>query len=343
MRVALLPAIGEKIGLGHLQRCVTLARALRASGHRPAIIIDLPDRGATDAIRGLVPDSIEVVSTVEAASNEHDRGRRVEWLVIDDYAADARSDRASRRSAERILVLDDHASRERDADVLLSQALLWTADDYAELVPDGCELLVGPRYVLVRPEFGSYVSVSTSTPKVHGIRSIFVSMGGTDAGRSLERVLLALARRPPEERTMVHVMTSTLSRSAAGLDALVAGLPYECLVHRDVRDPVALMASCDVAITAGGMTSFELATLGVPAIVVPSTALEAEVARVLVQHAQVYVIDAEDAGWEIELLDTLSSVGRRSDVRGPGIFDGAGAERIVRVMERLTVEDVVHG
>lgn len=343
MRVALLPAIAEDIGLGHLQRCVTLARALRASGHQPAIVIDLPNVGTSDAVCGLVPDGIEVVRTVEEASDEPDRGRRLEWAVVDDYAADASSDRAWRRSAERVLVLDDHASRERDADVLLSQALLWSWEDYVGRVPDGCEVLAGPRYLLVRPEFGAHVSASTPTRAGHGSRNIFVSMGGTDAGRSLERVLLALARPPREEPRMVHVMISTLSRSVAGLDDLVAGLPYECLVHRDLRDPVALMASCDIAITAGGMTSLELTTLGVPAIVVPSTPLQADAARVLMQHAEVYVIDAESVGWENELLDTLSSVGRPRGARGPRFFDGAGAERVVRVMERLALQDAAHG
>ena len=336
MRVALLPAIGEEIGLGHLQRCVTLARALHESGHRPVVIVDLPSGGVSAAVRALVPRDIGVASAIEDAFEGFSDRPRAEWVVVDDYAADASSDRALRRFAERVLVLDDHASRVRDADLLLSQALTRTVEDYADRVPDGCTILVGPHHALVRPEFGSHVRAATSDPTSSVVCKVFVAMGGTDAGNTLDRVLTALARLAPEKRPVVHVMISTLSRAADRLDALLERLPYECVVHRDLQDPVALMADCDVAVTAGGMTSFELATLGVPSVIVPSTPLEAEVARVLAQHAEMSVIEAEDPEWERALLSALGSIGRHSRETGPRVFDGGGAGRVVRVMERMT-------
>jgi UDP-2,4-diacetamido-2,4,6-trideoxy-beta-L-altropyranose hydrolase len=336
MRVALLPAVGEEIGIGHLQRCVTLGRALRASGHLPAILIDLPDGRASDAVHALVPDAIEVARSIEDVFGQFGRGRRIEWVVVDDYAGDARSDREWRQSAERVLVIDDHASRMRDADILLSQALVRSANDYEGLVPDSCWLLSGPRYALVRPEFGTHKRASSPGPTGAGIRSVFVSMGGTDAGNSLRRVIGALAGSAADDRPTVHVMISTLSRAAAWLDDLVERLPYECVVHRDLLDPVEVMADCEVAVTAGGMTSFELATLDVPCVIVPSTSLEAAVARVLAEHARVHVIDADDPQWENKLLSALRSVSRDSRRTAPKIFDGGGAKRVVQKMKAMS-------
>jgi UDP-2,4-diacetamido-2,4,6-trideoxy-beta-L-altropyranose hydrolase len=336
MRVALLPAVGEDIGIGHLQRCVTLGRALRVSGHLPAIVIDLPDGRASDAVHALVPDTIEVVRSIEDGFGHFDRGRRVEWVVVDDYASDAQSDRKWRRSAEHVFVIDDHASRTRDADILLSQALIRSPNDYEGLVPDNCWLLSGPRYALVRPEFGTHKRASSLGPTSAGIRSVFVSMGGTDAGDSLRRVICALAESAADNRTTVHVMISTLSRAAAWLDDLIERLPYECVVHRDLVDPVKVMSDCDVAVTAGGMTSFELATLEVPSVIVPSTSLEAAVARVLAKYARVHVIDTDDPQWENKLLSGLRAVSRDSRRTGPNIFDGGGARRVVQKMQAMT-------
>lgn len=341
MRVVLLPAIGEEIGLGHLQRCVALARALHGSGHRPVVIVDLPRGGVSGAVRALVPHDIQVVRTIEDAFEGFSDRPRVEWVVVDDYAADASYDRALRRFAERVLVLDDHASRVRDADLLLSQALTRTVDDYAGRVPDRCTILVGPRHALVRPEFGSHVRTVTSNPTSSVGYQVFVAMGGTDAGNTLDRVLMALARLAPEKRHVVHVMISTLSRAADRLDALLDRLPYECVVHRDLHDPVALMAGCDVAVTAGGMTSFELATLGVPSVIVPSTPLEAEVACVLAQHSEMCVIEADDPEWEKALLSALGSIGRHSRTTDPRVFDGGGAGRVVRIMEEMIEDSTV--
>lgn len=341
MRVLLLPAVGVEIGLGHLQRCITLARALKESGHQPVVIVDLPGVGVNGAVRALVLHAIEIARTLEHALESFSDRSHAEWVVVDDYAAEASSDRALRRFAERVLVLDDHASRARDADLLLSQALTRTVEDYAGRVPEGCTILVGPHYALVRPEFGYHVPAATSNPRVSAVRQVFVAMGGTDAGNSLGRVLTALAGLNPTNRPVVHVMISTLSRAADRLEALLNRLPYECVVHRDLDDPVALMAGCDVAVTAGGMTSFELATLGVPSVIVPSTPLEAEVARVLAEHAEMSVIERDDPEWEKALLSALGSIGRHSRRTASRVFDGGGARRVVKAMEDMTETSTV--
>jgi len=347
MRVVLLPRIGEDIGLGHLQRCVTLARALRRAGHRPALIIDLPTESSCGTIRSLVPDGIEVARTVDeafggASCATSGEPRRIAWAVVDDYAADATADRVLRRSAERVLVLDDHASSARDADVLLSQALTLTECDFAGLVPAACRVLTGPRFALIRPEFSAHSRESMPRARRSGIHNLFVSMGGTDARGLLVPVLRALAGLKADGRPVVHVMISTLSRTVDQLSEVVEEVPYECVVHRDLRDPVGVMAGCDAAVTAGGMTSFELVTLGVPVVIVPSTQLEAGVARVLAQQADAHVIDTDAPNWERELLRTLETIGVCSgDAVRPSVLDAGGAERVVRVMESLT-EDAGH-
>lgn len=150
-------------------------------------------------------------------------------MVVDDYTADEMRDRQWRQSAEGILVLDDHASRVGKVDVRLVQALIWTANDYVGLVPSGCRVLSGPNYPLGKPEFGSLARALAHRSTGDGIRSVFVSMDGTDAGSSLRRVITAIAVPLVEERPVVHVMVSTLSRAAVWLDDLANELPYECI------------------------------------------------------------------------------------------------------------------
>lgn len=336
MRVAIFPIVGEEVGLGHLQRCVTLARALQESGHRPVVIVDPLRESVSGAVSALVPRYIQIARTIEDAFEGFSCRSRVEWAVVDDYAADASSDRALRRLADRILVLDDHASRIRDADLLLSQALTRTVEDFAGRVPDNCTILSGPHYALIRPEFGSHVRAATSGSRRSAVCQVFVAMGGSDAGSTLHRVLAALTRFAPQERLVVHLMVSTLSQVTDRLGALLDRLPYECVVHRDLHNPVTVMASCDVAVTAGGMTSFELATLGVPSVIIPSTPLEAEVAHVLTQNADMCLIEANDPEWEKMLLSALGSIGRHPRTTSRQIFDGGGAGRVVQVMEGIT-------
>ena len=57
---------------------------------------------------------------------------------------------------KRILVIDDLGDRKHDCDVLLDQNLGATHEKYYGLVPNHCELLLGPKFALLRPEFAKW-------------------------------------------------------------------------------------------------------------------------------------------------------------------------------------------
>jgi spore coat polysaccharide biosynthesis predicted glycosyltransferase SpsG len=97
------------------------------------------------------------------------------------------------------------------------------------------------------------------------------------------------------------------------------------------------MAESDVAISGGGMTSYELACLGVPTLVVPASTVEAQVAEALALHSEVSVIrgpiDDPEALIATQFRALLSGLDVLDPRRGPSAhIDGQGLERVVTAM-----------
>jgi spore coat polysaccharide biosynthesis predicted glycosyltransferase SpsG len=100
----------------------------------------------------------------------------------------------------------------------------------------------------------------------------------------------------------------------------------------------AVMATTDLAISAGGMTSYELAYMGVPAILLPATAFQAPVSAGLARHGAAINLGLADEfpleGFleAVRVLDA-SAEKRQEMIRiGQALFDGRGAERVGEAM-----------
>jgi spore coat polysaccharide biosynthesis predicted glycosyltransferase SpsG len=123
----------------------------------------------------------------------------------------------------------------------------------------------------------------------------------------------------------------------AELRKIVERLPYECHLHIDEEGVAELMADSDVAISGGGMTSYELACLGVRTLVIPASPVEAQVAEALAQHSEVSVIrgplDDPEAVIAMQFRALLSGLDVLDPRRGPSVhIDGQGLERVVAAM-----------
>jgi UDP-2,4-diacetamido-2,4,6-trideoxy-beta-L-altropyranose hydrolase len=119
-------------GHGHRVRCGALGAALRDAGF-----------------------DVEFI--------DGDLGAPVDLLVVDHYDLDARWERAMRPLARRIAVIDDFPGRPHDCDLLVDQ------DDFDEERRGG-NLLLGPRYALLRPEFAA-----ARRAQRDAIRTVFVA------------------------------------------------------------------------------------------------------------------------------------------------------------------------
>jgi UDP-2,4-diacetamido-2,4,6-trideoxy-beta-L-altropyranose hydrolase len=275
----------SRIGTGHFMRCMTLAEELQRHGVQIRFVCrDLPQY-----LRELLADKGMELASLESevalspagdlahshwlnssqvrdaqATKQALSGRAWDWLIVDHYALDARWESAVRPSVRRIMAIDDIADRHHDCDVLLDQNFYTgTQERYAGKVPLYCRQLLGPRYALLRDEFGE--SRKQATPRSGQVKRVLVFFGGMDAdnytGRAIE-VLAGLVGNALQ----VDVVIGMQHPCREQIETLCKAHGYQC--HVQTKRMAELMAHADLAIGAGGSAMWERCCMGLPALTV---------------------------------------------------------------------------
>ncbi len=195
------------------------------------------------------------------------------WIFIDSYYASP-SYFQSLKNYFRVAYLDDLRRFDCTVDLLVNYDTQEDCPYYAGAV----HKLLGAPYTPLREQF--YSPVYEVRPAA---RHVFISTGGTDpygvshalltAIFDIENTTLPQDLKTPsweQDHTLLrslhyHVMTSSANTRYTDLAQLAKRYPSIHL-YTNITDVAALMASCDLAVSAGGTTLCELCAVGVPAV-----------------------------------------------------------------------------
>ncbi|WP_231037664.1 UDP-2,4-diacetamido-2,4,6-trideoxy-beta-L-altropyranose hydrolase [Pectinatus frisingensis] len=189
----------------------------------------------------------------------------VDYIVIDSYAIDKKWEIQIRPYVNKIMVIDDLANRKHDCDILLDQNFYLDKDiRYIGMVPQKCKMLLGPRYALLRDEF--YQVKNRMRIRDGSIKNILIFFGGSDLTNETMKALKAIALLKNNDIT-VNVITGGSNSHNDEIEKYCAqydNIYYYCQVDNMAE----FMDKADLAIGAGGTTTWERCFLGLPAIVI---------------------------------------------------------------------------
>ena len=275
---------GIRMGTGHVMRCLGLAQAWQDQGGRAAYALAA---GSPDIEERLRAENIEVRSlAVEPGSAEDARetaalaaALECDWIVLDGYHFDADYQHSLKQSGRRLLLLDDFGALPHyEADLVLNQDPIAEERLYGSREP-GTRLLLGTEYTFLRREFRLRPRPRRDFPPV--ARKLLVTLGGSDPDNVTEKVIRSLDDVVIDGLEAVVLVGpsnphwgvgSGKWEVESGKSAVAShfSLPTSHCRVRLLRNPPnipELMAECDLAITAGGSTIWELAYCFVPSIV----------------------------------------------------------------------------
>ncbi|WP_197565466.1 UDP-2,4-diacetamido-2,4,6-trideoxy-beta-L-altropyranose hydrolase [Billgrantia diversa] len=195
-------------------------------------------------------------------------GLAPDWLIVDHYALDACWEAAVLPQGTRLLVIDDLADRPHIANILLDQNLGRRAADYEGLVPENCQLLIGPRYALLRPEFAAWREPSLKRRHTPQIRHLLITLGGVDQDNITGRVLEVLSQCSLPDNVQTTVVMGATAPWLDNVRAKAGWMPWPTEVAVNIDDMARRMAEADLAIGAAGSTSWERCCLGLPTVMV---------------------------------------------------------------------------
>lgn len=361
MRVVFRADASVQIGTGHVMRCLTLANALRENGaecvfvcrdlpgHLAAHVAEqgfalllLPNPDGTTA--PVAPPTHAVWAGVSWEQDAHETAERMghcDWLVVDHYAFDRRWQQALTPNYTRLMVIDDLADRAHLADMLLDQNLGRSAADYDGLVSKTCIRLIGPQHALLRPEFRNAREASLARRSAEqGVRHILVSMGGTDLPDATSGVLDALEGADLPDDLRLSVVMGQSAPALERVRARAAQMPWPTEVLVNVRDMARLMSEADLAIGAGGGTTWERCCLGLPSIIVETADNQAgAVAAMEAIGAALGTGPMDDPAFGERLVAAVTKLIRFDDCieisrKSALICEGNAAKFIAECMER---------
>ena len=335
MRVRIRVDASERVGGGHVGRCLALAEALAGRGAEVRFLT----RADAELGRGMIAAAgfgTNLLETGEDAGADADASRAAsdgaDWIVVDHYGFDALWHHRvlDDNGKKRILVIDDLADRPLACDLLVDYG---RPDEdggaYRDLLQRDCRMLLGPRYALLRREFRSVTKGCRSGNKAR----VLVFFGAVDRGGRVETVLDSLKTAGLMETAEVHVIVTAANPRREAIRSR-----SDIVVHENVADMAQLLAGLDIAVGAGGVSLWERCAVGLPGVAVAVNENQAPGIRAAVDAAAARRLSVEELG-EAETLAPLVS-GLLADTAGREemaaaarrLVDGRGAERVAEAM-----------
>lgn len=248
------------IGTGHIMRCLSLADAFQEKEINSTFIIAEPYMQSLLHRRGyecLVLDSsydcMEEELPVFLSLLEE---KRPACVILDSYCVTPKYMTAI-RSEVPLVYIDDLNLFDYPADLIVNYTLYAGQLDY----PKNKHYLLGPQYVPLRKEFQGIPRRTEFGP----VRNVLVSAGGADPEHVALGCVQYLREHKEADGITYHVVLGAMNQDIAAIESLAEGLG-QIVLHKQITDMRFLMLSCDVAISAGGTTLFELCACGLPTV-----------------------------------------------------------------------------
>jgi UDP-2,4-diacetamido-2,4,6-trideoxy-beta-L-altropyranose hydrolase len=354
------------IGTGHVMRCLTLAKALRAGGSTVHFVCRAHEGNLCDHI---VENSFAVCRLPAPKQKEARLGRDdyaawlgvpqdtdakqmlacrhpneppADWLVVDHYGLDAAWESQVRDLAANTLVIDDIANRPHVCELLLDQNLNRSpAERYRSLVPEHCRLLLGPQYALLRDEFTAVAK--EPRPRSGHVGRILIFFGGTDQSGETLKSCRAVAAVAANDVTVDAVVGATNPRreDIARFCRTDARFRYHC----QISNMAELMSDADLAIGAGGTTAWERTFLGLPTITVAVAANQVDGSEALNARGAIRYLGTQRSVTEQQIATTLQdllvhqealvTMGQRC-LEIHGSDRAPGVDRVIRAMGEVS-------
>lgn len=260
----------EKIGMGHIMRCLTIAEALRKRGaevlfltadEKPVKLIE--ERGFAAKILFTYYDEMEVelpqllsIFMGDGDSAQQEKPK----ILVDSYFVTEFYLRNLGLSAK-VILMDDEKRAVYPCDGLVNYNIYGKTLGYEEEYPSNTKLFLGCGYMPLREQFGNR-SYEVRDKAEH----VLLTTGGGDGCHMALAMVRRLLRAEWEKTGLTwHIVCGPYQPDTKELEELAAKSGM-LQIHKNMTDLSELMENCDIAVSAAGSTLYELCSIGVPTV-----------------------------------------------------------------------------
>ena len=289
----------SKIGNGHIIRCRSLARELKKINMNPIFIcrelngnsIHLLNR-EFKVIKLLNKDKffkenekIDYSNWIGCSQDfdaketlirlEQNKIYTASHIIIDHYALDIKWEKIIKEENEfnsffdkndlKIVVIDDLFNRKHICDILIDQTFtsFKPIDKYQDLTPQNCIRLLGPSYSMID---ATYKKFSKTIHERRSLNRFVIYFGANDIDNYTLKTLRVLYKKYSfcfldvviKKNHVTYTQINEIAKSNQNIK-----------LHSELDSLASLFSKADLAIGAGGSSTWERILLGLPSIVIP--------------------------------------------------------------------------
>lgn len=329
-----------KIGLGHLMRCLTIAQHVQGK-----VVFVCAEKPSAEVVRDNGYEAY--VLHTDAAHMEEELPLWAEvckgytqsetTILVDSYGV-TKAYLQGLKAYGKVALLDDLGKEAFPVDMICNYNVFAEEEAYRELYANtvSTKFCVGGKFVPIREMF-----LNRNYRVREEASAVLITTGGGDAESIGGTILKALWER---NRTLhYYLVMGKFHPKKAEMEAFAAGKETIHLCE-NVKDMAHLMLNCDMCVTAGGTTLYELAALGVPFVCFSyaenQEALTAYMGnQKIAGYAGAWHLQKEETMAEMmlqaeELLATYEKRKQYSE-QEKQLIDGQGAMRIAKALQEL--------
>lgn len=293
---------GRKIGFGHIARCIGLYQNFPSDKFDIQIIVN-GDKNIDFLFKNIKYEKSDWLKNLNKFLNN----KNIDIGIIDSYMAQIDLYEKISREVKIPIYIDDYKRLIYPKGIVINPSIYGDKIKYP--LKKNVKYLLGRKFIILRKDF---LKKKKKIIKKKNIKNLLISFGGMNWKKFRENLINYLKHKYNFNFFIVE--------------------PQKMSSPIKIVD---LMLKCDICISGGGQTTYELAKLGVPTI------------GICFSENQIYNLKYGEkfgylkfAGWynDKSIFEKVMTIIEKMDYKklkrmseiGPSLIDGKGAERIVK-------------
>lgn len=240
----------DTIGMGHIMRCIAIAEIMVERNIDIKFVTKYKygyDFLINKGFKALKYNSIEDIEKSICGN----------CIVIDKYDISKSMFSILRKIFENLVYIDDLNLFDYNVDLVINSGIFARNINYN--FSSNKKYLLGIKYCILRKEFRNIIR----KPVNKFVKNILITTGGSDKYNMTEKILKFLLHINLDNNVKFNVIVGQAFKDKYSLYKFAD----ERIIYYKSPDNMAeIMNNCDIAVSAGGNTLYELCSLGVPTI-----------------------------------------------------------------------------
>lgn len=335
MKVAFRVDADESIGIGHLMRCLALSEEFNRRGYSCFFVTKIENNELKTKIKKenylfKINPNLNIHNDVKELIN-FSKKKDVNWIITDHYGLKEEYISEIKKKKIKVLSIDDNAQIHYKSDIVLNQNIDSENLNYSS--ENHTKFLLGPKYAILRDR----LLIRENKTFNNDVKEILLMLGGTDKENMTLKLIKLL--ETVSNQIDIIVIIGPLNPNYNEIFKYVKDKKLKIKVIKSPEHMEKIYLNTDIAISAGGISCYELAYFGIPNLIITIAENQIKTAEGLHnQKVSIYLgtknhLNKISINKKIYELINNISLRKTMSINGMKLVDGQGKKRIIDFME----------